>query len=89
MYKRQLVGALTAILRAVAVVDGLVCLYTLVQALALVAVEHASPATTTTDALLHTASAEHEHTPQVRRNALVSAQPHTWFRPDEGGAMAT
>jgi ABC-type lipoprotein release transport system permease subunit len=36
---QTLVGALTAILRAVAVVDGLVCLYTLVQALALVAVE--------------------------------------------------
>jgi hypothetical protein len=36
---QTLVSALTAILRAVAVVDGLVCLYTLVQALALVAVE--------------------------------------------------
>jgi hypothetical protein len=36
---QTLVAALTAILRAVAIVDGLVCLYTLVQALALVAVE--------------------------------------------------
>jgi len=36
---QTLVASLTAILRAVAIVDGLVCLYTLVQALALVAVE--------------------------------------------------
>ena len=36
---QTLVAALTAILRAVAVVDGLVCLYTLAQALALVAAE--------------------------------------------------
>lgn len=39
---QTLVAALTAILRAVAVVDGLVCLYTLIQALALVAVERRS-----------------------------------------------
>lgn len=36
---QSLVSALTAILRAIAVVDGLVCLYTLVQALALTASE--------------------------------------------------
>jgi ABC-type lipoprotein release transport system permease subunit len=36
---QTLVDSLTAILRAVAIVDGLVCLYTLMQALALVAVE--------------------------------------------------
>ena len=36
---RSLVSALTAILRAVAIVDGFVCLYTLVQALALTASE--------------------------------------------------
>ena len=36
---RSLIAALTAILRAVAIVDGFVCLYTLVQALALTARE--------------------------------------------------
>ncbi len=36
---QTLVGALTAVLRAVAVIDGLVCLYTLVQALTLTAYE--------------------------------------------------
>jgi ABC-type antimicrobial peptide transport system permease subunit len=36
---QTLIGALTAILRAVAAVDGFVCLYTLIQALALVAAE--------------------------------------------------
>jgi hypothetical protein len=36
---RTLIDALTAILRAVAAVDGFVCLYTLIQALALVAAE--------------------------------------------------
>jgi hypothetical protein len=36
---QTLIAALTAILRAVAAVDGFVCLYTLVQALALVAAE--------------------------------------------------
>ncbi|HEY5196819.1 MAG TPA: FtsX-like permease family protein [Solirubrobacteraceae bacterium] len=37
--ERALISALTAILRAIAVVDGLVCLYALVQALALTAQE--------------------------------------------------
>ena len=36
---QTLIDALSAILRAVAAVDGFVCLYTLVQALALVAAE--------------------------------------------------